>query len=187
MPENPSETGGAPAEQARGAVGRPGGPATDAPPTDRELSTSAETPSMEHHRKLERMYHAAPCNDGVDPALSITGPGTAEVRIEVDEGDHHAAGAVHGSYYFKALDDATFFAANSLVEDVFILTTDFHIQLTRPVSVGEIVATAEVVNDHPRQLVADCRLRDGDGEQLARGTGTFQRSDVELTPEVGYE
>jgi uncharacterized protein (TIGR00369 family) len=142
---------------------------------------------VEHYRKLERMYHAAPCNDGVEPELTVTGEGEAELRIGVDETDHHAAGAVHGSYYFKALDDATFFAANSLVEDVFLLTTDFHLQLTRPVSEGEIVATAEVVNDHPEQLIADGVVRDGEGNQLARGTGTFQRSGVELTPDVGYE
>ena len=142
---------------------------------------------MEHHRKLERMYHAAPCNDGIDPELSVTGEGEAELRIGVDESDHHAADAVHGMYYFKALDDATFFAANSLVEDVFLLTTDFHLQLTRPVSAGEIVAAAEVVNDHPKQLIADGVLRDAEGNQLARGTGTFQPSGVELTPEVGYE
>ena len=37
----------------------------------------------------------------------------------------HAAGAVHGSYYFKVLDDACYFAANSLVSDVFVLTVSF--------------------------------------------------------------
>jgi uncharacterized protein (TIGR00369 family) len=142
---------------------------------------------MEHLRKLERMYHAAPCNDETDPTLHIEDEGVAELRIEVGEEYHHAAGGVHGSYYFKALDDATFFAANSLVEDVFVLTTDFHLQLTRPVSVGELVARAEVVNDHPKQLIADGVLEDGEGNQLARGTGTFAKSGVELDAEVGYE
>ena len=142
---------------------------------------------MDHHRKLERMYHETPCNSDLDLTLSITGPGEAELRVAVDESMHHAADGVHGSYYFKALDDATFFAANSLVEDVFVLTTDFHIQLTRPVSTGQLRAEAEVVNDHPRQLIADGVLYDGDGNQLARGTGTFGKSDVELDAEMGYE
>lgn len=142
---------------------------------------------MEHFRKLERMYHDAPCNEAVDPTLTVTDEGEAEVRIEVDESTHHAAGGVHGSYYFKVLDDATFFAANSLVSDVLVLTTDFHLQLTRPVSSGELVASAEVVNDHPRQLIADGVLTDEAGDQLARGTGTFAKSDVELDSSVGYE
>jgi uncharacterized protein (TIGR00369 family) len=141
---------------------------------------------MDHHRKLERMYHDSPCNDGLGITLSITDPGEAELRLAVDESDHHAAGGVHGSHYFKALDDATFFAANSLVEDVFMLTTDFHIQLTRPVSEGELRAVGTVVNDHPEQLIADGVLYDGEGTQIARGTGTFARSDVELEAEMGY-
>jgi uncharacterized protein (TIGR00369 family) len=144
-------------------------------------------PSMEHYRKLERMYHDAPCNDGLDVTLSITGEGEAELRLGVDEGDHHAGGGVHGTYYFKTLDDATFFAANSLVDDVFLLTTDFHLQLTRPVTDGELRATATVVNEHPKQLIADGVLYDEDGKQLARGTGTFARSGVELDPKIGYE
>jgi uncharacterized protein (TIGR00369 family) len=142
---------------------------------------------MEHYRKLERMYHAAPCNDGLDVTLSIVDEGEAEISLGVGEDDHHAGGGVHGTYYFKALDDATFFAANSLVEDVFLLTTDFHLQLTRPVASGEIHATATVVNENPRQLIADGVLYDGADRQLARGTGTFARSDVELDAEIGYE
>ena len=142
---------------------------------------------MDHYRKLERMYHGSPCNDGIDLELSITDAGEAELRLSVDEGDHHAAGGVHGSRYFKALDDATFFAANSLVEDVFVLTTDFHLQLTRPVSDGELRAEATVVNDHPQQLIADGTLFDDEGNQIARGTGTFARSGVELEAKMGYE
>lgn len=140
-----------------------------------------------HYRKLERMYHAEPCNEDLDVTLSITGEGEAELRLGVDEGDHHAVDGVHGSYYFKALDDATFFAANSLVEDVFLLTTDFHLQLTRPVTEGELRASATVVNDHPRQLIADGVLYDENDRQLARGTGTFARSDVELDSSIGYQ
>jgi uncharacterized protein (TIGR00369 family) len=142
---------------------------------------------MDHYRKLERMYHGSPCNDHLDIALSVTDAGEAEIRLGVDESDHHAAGGVHGSYYFKALDDATFFAANSLVEDVFVLTTDFHLQLTQPVTEGDLVAEATVVNDHPKQLIADGVLYDDEGTQLARGTGTFAKSRVELDAEMGYE
>ena len=36
----------------------------------------------------------------------------------------HAAGAGHGTIYFKMLDDAAFYAANSMVEEQFVLTTD---------------------------------------------------------------
>ena len=35
----------------------------------------------------------------------------------------HTAGAAHGTLFFKMLDDAAFYAANSLVTDRFLLTT----------------------------------------------------------------
>ncbi|WP_255195230.1 PaaI family thioesterase [Halorarius litoreus] len=141
---------------------------------------------MDHYTKLENMYLAAPTSGEYDPDIDIS-EGRADVTIPVQEKHFHAANAVHGSVYFKALDDAAFFAANSLVEDVFVLTTNFNIHLTRPVSEGSIHAEGEVVNDHPRQLIADAVAYDDDGNQIARGTGTFAKSSTQLGPEVGYE
>ncbi|WP_435197077.1 PaaI family thioesterase [Natronomonas sp. EA1] len=141
---------------------------------------------MDHFEKLERMYLDAPTNDHYDADISIE-EGRAEVTVPVSEKHHHAANAVHGSVYFKALDDAAFFAANSLVEDVFVLTTNFNIHLTRPVSAGHIHAVGEVVNDHPRQLIAEAVAHDDEGNQLARGSGTFAKSSMALDEELGYE
>src|ERR1051325_363168 len=100
----------------------------------------------EHFRRLERMYASAPINEYFAPRLQIPNAGVAELRLTIRPEFHHAAHAAHGAVYFKALDDATFFAANSLVEDVFVLTTSFNLYLTRPVSEGEIVATGHVVS-----------------------------------------
>jgi len=58
----------------------------------------------------------------------------------------HAAGALHGAMYFLALDNAAFFAVNSLVEDVFVLTVSFNIYLLRPVDQGVIKPSVKVVN-----------------------------------------
>ena len=73
----------------------------------------------EHFRKLERMYHAAPINQFYRPVLTV-GEGSAELEIPIRPEFFHAAAAVHGSVYFKALDDAAFFAVNSLVTEVFV-------------------------------------------------------------------
>ncbi len=43
-------------------------------------------------------------------------------------------GAVHGAHYFLVWDNAAFFAANVLMEDVFVLMISFTTGLTRPVS-----------------------------------------------------
>lgn len=140
----------------------------------------------EHFRKLERMYHDAPIHQFFDPTLEIE-EGRATLELPVSEKFHHPAGGVHGTAYFKALDDAAFFAVNSLVEDVFVLTTQLNLHLTRPISEGTMTAVGEVVHDHPSQYIGEAVLRDEDGNHLARASGTFQRSTVELTPEIGYE
>ena len=83
----------------------------------------------EHHRRLEHMYLSAPANEYFKPEIRID-EGRAEVRLTVRPDFFHAASAVHGSVYFKLLDDATFFAASSLVDDVFVLTASFNILLS---------------------------------------------------------
>ncbi|WP_246985144.1 PaaI family thioesterase [Halorientalis marina] len=143
-------------------------------------------PDDEHFRKLERMYHEAPVADTIESDLTVR-DGEAEIVVPVDESYHHALGGVHGALYFKALDDAAFFAANSLIEDYFVLTTDFDLYLERPVSTGEIRAVGEVFNDNPNQLLAGAVAYDGEGNEIARGTGSFHCSEKELTPEIGYE
>jgi uncharacterized protein (TIGR00369 family) len=138
-----------------------------------------------HYRKLERMYAAAPCNAYYRPEMTI-GEGTAEVRIPVRPNLYHAAGAVHGSVCFKAMDDAAFFAANSLLEEVFALTVNFHVHFTRPVSSGEMRGVGRVVFASRGLYVAEAVVYDGRGSEVGRGSGTFVPSKVRLTAEIGY-
>jgi uncharacterized protein (TIGR00369 family) len=140
----------------------------------------------DHYRKLERMYLAAPITrwyGGIAVAIS---DGAAEVTIAVRPELFHAAGAVHGSVYFRALDDAAFFAANSRVEGVLVLTVSFNLHLTRPVSSGTLHSKGRVVHESGRLLVAEAELFDDDGRLLAKGSGTFSRSNLALTAEMGY-
>jgi acyl-coenzyme A thioesterase PaaI-like protein len=84
------------------------------------------------------------------------------------------------------LDDAAFYAANSLVNDFFLLTTAFNLLLTRPMKEGPVIAEGRWVNGRRRVLVADARLIDSEGEEVARGTGTFMRSRIPLATLSGY-
>lgn len=140
----------------------------------------------EHYRRLERMYASAPINEYFAPRLQIVDAGVAELRMMIRSDFHHAAHAAHGAVYFKALDDATFFAANSLVEDVFVLTVSFNLYLVRPVTEGEVVATGRVVSRSKRLTVAEGVLVDSRGRQIARGSGTFMPSTLALSADIGY-
>ena len=142
--------------------------------------------SEEHYRKLERMYASAPVNDYFRPRLTVS-EGRAEVAIDVRPDFFHAAHAVHGSVYFKALDDAAFFAVNSLVPDVFVLTVTYNIYLTRPISEGTMRAVGTVVHRSKQLFIAEAELVDDRSRQIGRGSGTFMRSVIPLGPSVGYE
>jgi uncharacterized protein (TIGR00369 family) len=138
-----------------------------------------------HFRKLERMYMSAPINQYFGPRLRIE-HSKAELRIPVRPEFFHPLRAVHGCVYFKALDDAAFFAVNSLVEDVFVLTASFNIYMTRPISEGEMIATGRVVHASRRLFVGESVLTDSEGREIGRGSGNFMRSGVHLTADVGY-
>ena len=138
-----------------------------------------------HYRKLEQLYAAAPVTAWFGSSIRIC-DGQAIVRIPVRPEFYHAAGAVHGSVYFRALDDAAFFAANSRVEDGLVLTVSFTVHFTAPVREGELRAEGRVVHEAGRLVFAESELRDDGGGLLAKGSGTFTRSRIALTAEIGY-
>lgn len=139
-----------------------------------------------HFRALERLYASAPINTMFSSRLTISESGHSVIEFDVDESVYHAAGAVHGTVYFKMLDDAAFYAANSLVSDRFLLTTGFNLLFTKPVRKGPIRAEGRWVSGRRRVYVAEAALIDADGEEVGRGTGTFMRSQYELSSLPGY-
>ncbi len=139
-----------------------------------------------HHRALESLYRAAPINRLFPSTLEITSEGVATIRFEVGENVYHAGGAVHGTAYFKMLDDAAFYAANSLVTDRFLLTTAFNLLFTKPLKSGPVIAEGRWVSGKRRVFVAEARLIDSSGDEAARGTGTFMRSQIALSTLPGY-
>jgi uncharacterized protein (TIGR00369 family) len=143
-------------------------------------------PSEEHFHRLERMYHSAPINEYYEPTLTVE-EGRARLQFDVRPDFFHAADAVHGSVYFKALDDAAYFAVNSLVEDVLVLTVTFNLELLRPVSSGTLTAEGRVLHSSPRLYAAESELRDAKGRIIGLGRGTFLPSTIPLSPDVGYD
>ncbi|MBX7458733.1 PaaI family thioesterase [Qipengyuania sp. 1NDH17] len=145
-------------------------------------SSGAET----HWRALESLYASAPVNAMFDSALEVTGEGRSRITFEVTESAYHAAGAAHGTIYFKMLDDAAFYAANTLVTDRFLLTTSFNLHFTKPVREGKVVAEGRWVSGRRRVFVAESRLVDAEGDEIGRGTGTFMKSRIPLSSLDGY-
>ena len=142
--------------------------------------------SSTHFQNLENMMHSAPIIKVTGARVAIR-HGEAEIMLPVKREFFHSAGALHGAMYFLALDNAAFFAVNSLVEDVFVLTTSFTTYLTRPVSEGQVRAVGKVVNQNRSQFIAESVLFDSQDREIGRATGLFVRSRIPLSSDIGYE
>ena len=138
-----------------------------------------------HYRALEKMYLAAPINEIFKPKIKVSNE-SAEIEIEVNRKLFHSAGAVHGSVYFKMLDDAAFFAVNSIVSDCFVLTKSFTTYLTRPISSGYMKSIGKVVNKTRKEIIAESIVYDDRKKQIGSGKGIFVRSKQPLKNTIGY-
>ena len=139
----------------------------------------------DHHRKLESMYSGAPIQQFFKSTIYIE-EAAATISLHIKPDYHHAFASVHGSVYFKMLDDAAYSAANSVVEDWCIVTVSFSIQMLRPASSGALKAEGQLVNNAGRILVAESQITDDNGHLIAIGHGTFARSGVRLSDVPAY-
>ena len=132
------------------------------------------------------MYVNAPINRLVfHPTIAIA-DGGATIVLHADPKFHHAANALHGSVYFKMLDDACFFAVSSIVENVFVLTVSFTTYFTRPVTSGTITSKGHVVHRGKNLYLAEAELVGDDGKIVGRGNGSFMPSQTKLSSDIGY-
>ena len=140
-----------------------------------------------HYRKLERMYLQSNIQREMYETTTIEiSNKQAVISLTIQEKYFHALGAIHGSVYFKLLDDAAFFAVNSVVADRFVLTTNFNTNLVRPVTNGKLTATGKLQFQSRNLFIAHASLVDEDEKEVAFGTGHFMKSQIALTKEIGY-
>ncbi len=141
-----------------------------------------------HFEKLERMYLQANINTMIfDTTTCKISEGLAEISLTINEKYFHALGAIHGAVYFKLLDDASYFAVSSLVNDAFVLTTSFNINLIRPVSKGTLKAIGKIKHQSKEKFVAEAKLFNDKGKEVAFGTGNFSKSKISLSADIGYK
>ena len=145
-----------------------------------------EAGASAHFRALESLYRHAPINRLFESELEIVEPGFARIRFQVRDTLYHAAGAAHGTTFFKMMDDAAFYACNSMVSDRFLLTTAFNLLFTRPLREGPVMAEGRWTSGRRRVFVGEARLIDAEGELAGSGTGTFMRSHIPLSGLPGY-
>jgi uncharacterized protein (TIGR00369 family) len=144
--------------------------------------------NTEHYRKLEKMYLNANINKYLYDTTTIKiDHRRAEISLVISEKYFHALDAIHGSIYFRLLDDSAFFAVNSIVEDAFVLTTSFNMNIVRPANKGIIKAVGEVRFESKNLFTAQSTLYNEEGKEIAFATGNFAKSKIELTEKIGYK
>ena len=139
-----------------------------------------------HYQKLRNMYENHPLNKFYGAEISISDK-KATVSLLIQDKFFHAASAVHGSVYWKLLDDSAFFASNSIVYDVFVLTASYTIYLLAPISSGSLRAEGKILSSTRSQIIAESILFNDEEKQIARGSGVYIKSKLNLSPEMGYE
>ena len=93
---------------------------------------------------------------------------------------------MHGSAYFKLLDDCAFFAAQGKVQDNFIYTVSFNTYLVKAIVPGvPLVAKGRTTSVSKSLVLAESeiylRTEDGsEGKLVASGSGTFMKGPVKL-------
>lgn len=142
----------------------------------------------EHFHRLERMYLGANINQKLFESTTCSiQEGKAQIGIVVDDRYHHALGGLHGSVYFKLMDDAAFFAVQSLIRDQFILTANFQVRLLRPFVTGRLTAHGEYILQDGKDWKARSWIVDEDQKIMAKGEGNFRKSGMALSPDFGYK
>jgi acyl-coenzyme A thioesterase PaaI-like protein len=85
------------------------------------------------------------------------------------------------------LDDAAFFAVNSVVPGIFVYTVSLNVQLLRPVTSGIIRSIGELKFRSTNLFIADSTLFNEENKVVGRASGNFMKSKIALTEEIGYK
>ncbi|WP_347160138.1 PaaI family thioesterase [Pontibacter chitinilyticus] len=141
---------------------------------------------QEHYRRLEQLYYSANIQRFYSNSQLTVSYEQAEIILPLDPAFHHGAHAVHGSVYFKLLDDAAYFAVASLVQVEFIVTAAFQLNLLRPVTSGTLKAVGKVRSKSKSLFVAEATLYNEKGKEVAFGSGQFMRTQQLLESLPGY-
>jgi uncharacterized protein (TIGR00369 family) len=128
---------------------------------------------MVSFQHLETMYLNAPFQKLYPGTTIQIAAGRAEISLDINNRYHHAAQAMHGSVYFRLLDDACYFAALSADPTYFLLTKTFEINFIRPFKKGKVFATGLLMGRTLEGYRAKGELKDNRGKLLAKGEGLF--------------
>jgi uncharacterized protein (TIGR00369 family) len=100
-------------------------------------------------------------------------PGNAVCHIDVEDIHLNGNGTLHGGVYASLIDNAMGLSVAALV-GLRTATIALDVHFLGAVREGRIVCSAEVVHRTRRIATVEAKVRDGEGNLVALGTGTFR-------------
>ena len=100
-------------------------------------------------------------------------PGRSTISIDVEEVHLNGAGTLHGGVYASLIDNAMGLSVAALV-GLRTATIGLDVHFLGAVREGRITCSAEVVHRTRRIATVEAKVRDGDQNLVAMGTGTFR-------------
>lgn len=129
---------------------------------------------------LATLYVNHPMHDHLHLDLTVK-KGESTLAMDVHPSCLNLVGTLHGSLYFKLMDDACFFAALSMNHHAFVATATFTIHYFTPVSSGRLTAKASVVEQMNSKYMCECVIVDQDTTKIGYGSGLFVAPKVPLS------
>lgn len=144
--------------------------------------------SHDHFQALIALFNAAPINQKIYESSKLKiSEGRAEYFLNIESQYFHGGEALHGSVYFKMLDDTAYFAAASQETEFFLVTKNYEIDFLRPVKVERLKATAEVQNEQGREITVEARLFNEQEKLVGKGRGVFVPTSTRLESLANYQ
>jgi uncharacterized protein (TIGR00369 family) len=100
-------------------------------------------------------------------------PGKAVCRIDIEDIHLNGNGTLHGGVYASLIDNAMGLAVAALV-GLRTATIGLDVKFLGAVREGRITCSAEVVHRTRRIATVEARVRNGEDNLVALGTGTFR-------------
>ena len=121
---------------------------------------------------MENAYLAARSNELLDLGIRIS-EGEADIVIPLREDVSSDRGNVLDALCISIMNDAAYYAVNSLVGHAPVATVSFNASLTRAHPAGDLLARGRFVGMSADRYLADSILTDSAGTEVGRGEGEF--------------
>ena len=132
-----------------------------------------------HLKNLIKIYSIAPINKFYKPKMSLS-LGSSTIEIKIKRKFFNTGQSVHGSVYFKMLDDAAYFASQTCEKEFFLYTVNFEVNFIKTVSKEVIVSKGKLLKKSSNKLISKATLYGCNGEEIGYGKGIFVKSNILL-------